>query len=691
MRVFFHLLMCLLVISGLSRTAAAQQAVTVVSRPEPAAHPSSLYTFNREPLQPNSMTKLPLGSVHARGWLEHQLKLMTTGMTGRLTEISPFLKPDNGWLGTDKDGWEEQAYWFRGFYDLAALTGDPNLQSQSKHWIEAILSSQDPEGYFGAKSNRCVVGKNGQKICDLWPHMVMIDALISHYEATRDERVITLLQKFFEYCRNLDDQMFMAPLKDDFGDWRPAVQKDRSGDMIPAIIWLYNRTGDRRLLDLAARFYRQIEVPSGTFLDHHVINFTQRFAYPAEYSIISREPWQYAETEFWYTLHMAAWGQQPRGIFGADENVRFGYVDPRQGFETCGFGEFAKNFYELGRLTGDPKYADRVEDLLFNHFPAAQTPDLKGLHYLTASNQPQLDASEKHEYDNQGRMINYSPFEVYRCCQHNVALTWPKFTENLWQASTDTGLVAWMYAPSEVSAKVGHDGAEVKIVTVTDYPFKSGISLQLATRTPVEFPLYLRIPRWTSQAQVRLNGQPLSVAATAGRLVRIERKWQDGDKVELNLPMAVSLTRWPRTGAVTVDRGPLSYSVRIGEQWRRCGGTEEWPEWEVLPTTPWNYGLMLDNPKNFRLSEKTAIALQPWTLENAPIEMKVWAKQIPQWKLENETVSELQVSPIRSKEPAQEITLIPLGCARLRMACLPVMGEGSDAIEWQVTPRIRRQ
>ena len=71
----------------------------------------------------------------------------------------------------------------------------------------------------------------------------------------------------------------------------------------------------------------------------------------------SREARHLDLAEYWYAQHLATWGQQPRGIFGADEQVRTGCVDPRQGFETCGFGEFAKSFYHLGRLTGRAQYA----------------------------------------------------------------------------------------------------------------------------------------------------------------------------------------------------------------------------------------------------------------------------------------------------------------------------------------------
>jgi hypothetical protein len=74
--------------------------------------------------------------------------------------------------------------------------------------------------------------------------------------------------------------------------------------------------------------------------------------------------------------------------------------------------------------------------------------------------------------------------------------------------------------------------------------------------------------------------------------------------------------------------------------------------------------------------------LQPWTVNNAPIEIKVKAKRIPNWRIEDGTVQELKRGPIHSSAPIQEIKMIPMGCARIRMTCLPVIGEGRDADEW---------
>jgi len=669
--------------------------VSVVCTPA-VEQPNRHYAGNRPPLLVNPLVKLPLGAVRPRGWLRHQLDLMVDGMVGRLEEVSGFLGPKSGWLGGDGEGWEEVPYWLRGFYPMAFLTGDERCRKLADRWIDAVFAGQESDGYFGAQFLRRWVSRDESSWApDLWPQMIMLDSVIQHHEATGDERVLPFLEKFFAWCRGLPAESFVPETVwqrncgDFFPTWRLFWQALRAGDMLPHLYYLYNRTGEAWLLELATRFFHAIEPPTSEWLDGHIVNFTQRFSYSGLYYQQSHRPWHLEQVEFWYHQHHSTWGQQPRGIFGADEIVRSKKVDPRQGFETCGMTEYAKSFYLLGRATGDVLYADRAEDILLNHFPAAQTPDLKGLHYLTAANLPQLDAGDVHDFMNKCEQLSYSPGEVYRCCQHNVAMGWPWYAENLWQASADDGLVAWLYAAGEVTAKVG-DGAEVTIVEETDYPFRGGVKLTVQAAAAVRFPLYLRVPHWCQGFGLKVAGQKVDVAAKPGAYVRLERDWADGDTVEIEMAMSVSLTTWPRTGAVTVDRGPLSYSVKIGEEWKRKsenGG--EWPEWEVFPTTPWNYGLVVEGEPSecFQVVEKDLSADQPWTPEAAPLEIKAKARRIEKWQLPKDlTVPELQPSPIKSDTPDEEITLIPLGCARLRMSVLPTIEDGPEAREWRTLP-----
>ncbi len=73
----------------------------------------------------------------------------------------------------------------------------------------------------------------------------------------------------------------------------------------------------------------------------------------------------------------------------------------------------------------------------------------------------------------------------------------------------------------------------------------------------------------------------------------------------------------------------------------------------------------------------------PFTPESAPIELIVKAKQIPQWTLDRYGLcATLQQSPAASDQPAQNVTLIPMGAARLRIAAFPTVGDGADAHQW---------
>ena len=163
-------------------------------------------------------------------------------------------------------------------------------------------------------------------------------------------------------------------------------------------------------------------------------------------------------------------------------------------------------------------------------------------------------------------MLSYSPFEVYRCCQHNVSHGWPYYAEELWLATADNGLCALLYAASEVRAKVA-DGTTVKIAEATDYPFEDTIRLTVSLPNAVRFPLYLRVPRWSGKPLLTINGKPTDARAVPLSYLVVERTWSDGDTVSLQLPMHTSLRVWKKNkDSVSVDYGPLTFSLKIGER-----------------------------------------------------------------------------------------------------------------------------
>jgi DUF1680 family protein len=331
----------------------------------------------------------------------------------------------------------------------------------------------------------------------------------------------------------------------------------------------------------------------------------------------------------------------------------------------------------LTKMTGNPAWSDRCEDVAFNSLPAALTPDLKGLHYLTCANQISLDKNNHAPgIENEGTMFSYSPYKTYRCCQHNVAHGWPFFAEEMWLATPDKGLCASLYAPSHVSAVVG-DGQVINIEERTQYPFGDRIVFQSTVEHPARFPLYLRIPAWCDQPEVSVPTKP------SGKYLVIDREWKTGDIVTLRLPMKVTTKKWQKNhNAVSVNYGPLTFALQIGEKWTRYGGTDAFPEYEVLPTTPWNYGLELSEAIEPAFS--AAPVTGPFTPESAPIKLSAKARRIPNWKADQTgMVGKLQDSPVKSDEPLEPITLIPMGAARLRISSFPVIGHGDDAKEWK--------
>jgi len=195
------------------------------------------YVSNRPPLLPSPLIKLPIGSITPKGWLRKQLELEADGFVGHLPELSKFCREDSGWLGGPERGWEEAPYWIKGYGDLGYVLKDERIINEARKWLDAALASQQPDGYFGPPRNR--------EENDLWPNMVVLFALQSLHEATGDERVSPFMTRYFQYEMNVPMDELLP------GSW----QKVRGGDNLESIYWLYNRTGEKWLLDLAHRMH----------------------------------------------------------------------------------------------------------------------------------------------------------------------------------------------------------------------------------------------------------------------------------------------------------------------------------------------------------------------------------------------------------------------------------------------------
>ena len=666
-------------------------AVEVVKGPD-LSRTNAFYISNRAPLKPSQFIGLPVGSVEPRGWVREFLRRQREGLTGHLGEISAWLqKEDNAWLGKDgkgKYGWEELPYWLKGYIELAYIFNDPKMLEEVRVWIEGTIASQRATGDFGPDQRF----EDGTR--DYWANMIMLFCLQSYYDHSSDPRVLELMAKYFKYQATVPDKEMLTHY------W----QKMRGGDNLYSIYWLYNRTGDAELLKMAEKIHRCTANwrMKDNLPNWHNVNIAQCFREPGQWFQQSHDP---ADLQFTYANFLEVrkrYGQVPGGMFGGDENCRPGFDDPRQAVETCGMVEQMLSDAMLFQISGDPFWADHCEEVAFNTYPAAVMPDFTALRYLTAPNHVISD-SKNHApgVQNGGPFLMMNPFSS-RCCQHNHSHGWPYFNKHLWMATPDNGVCAALYSASEVRVKVG-EGTLVRIAEETRYPFEDTIRFRLSTDKSVTFPLYLRLPAWCAAPQVSVNGAATEINPQQGKFVRIAREWKNGDVVTLRLPMQVSVRKWERNhNSVSVDYGPLTFSLKIGERydrqdsiktavgdssWQKGADPSKWPSYEIHPTTAWNYGLVLDegNPeKSFTVNQGNWPANDfPFTTASAPISMTVKAKRIPKWTLDRHGLcAVLQDSPVWSDEPVETVSLIPMGAARLRISAFPVIGSGPNAIRW---------
>ena len=656
--------------------------------------------FAVETPTPNRYEPLPIGSITAEGWLGLQLEQMTEGLVGRLQEHSRFLAPDNGWLSrTGSLGWEEQSYWLRSYAKLAILTRNQKMLKETERWMEGMAANADADGWYGPHVLKAATNGVGRIVSDVWPHMVMNEAILTWWDYTGDKRWLDFVHRFLLWCQAQDD-VRLIPSFDDLayvpayepatygtGNWTWSIQICRAADMLPAIYRVYDATHDAELLKLAQRIYAK-RSRAGLFLDKHNVNFSQLFAYSTVYGRQSKNPGDLAAADHWYDLMMAAWGAMiPRQGFAGDEVVRLGCYDPRYGTETCTWAELIRSYSLLAAQTGATKWADRAEDVAFNWCPISYTHGWKELHYITAANQVNLDAQHDHNYANYPPQVAFSS-RIYRCCRHNAALALPEFTQHLVMRDQD-GLIFWTYAPHSGKALI--NGRTVSWKMSTHYPFDGKINVRVQGARGLK--IRYRVPSWAEADAGRVREYPVSNA--------------DELTFTLSFDSQPKFHHEVRTGAVMVEKGPLTYSVALEPSIRRIkcpkynwtdqGMKTEYAEnmepvtfddelVEIVPVagSRWNFALETSCQPEFRERSWTDDC---FTYASAPCELFVMGRELKEWTLQDAQPAALQDSPAYTASPLEKIRFIPMCCARSHVTVFPTATTNSFVgTHWKLVP-----
>jgi hypothetical protein len=452
---------------------------------------------------------------------------------------------------------------------LVLQSGDrPELRVQLDKLIDEVLAAQEPSGYL----NTYYVGKRTakrftemQRSHELYCLGHLLQAGIAYYRATGNRKLLDGGIKFADY------------LVGNFGpDKRPALTGHPELEM--ALVELYRTTGDRRYLGFAGYLLSGVErerlkltddqirylfsgVPftSRRELEGHAVRAMYACSGATDYYLETGEP-AYRQTleTLWrdmvnHKLYITG------GVGSRAEGEAFGepYELPNAQAYTESCAAIANMMWNWRMLaaTGEARYAEVMERALYNGINSGMS--LSGTLYCY-----------RNPLESTGEQIRNRWYDT-TCCPPNLERTFAALPGYLYSTSA-RGAYVHFYHSSTLDWHL-ENGIGLKLSQETNYPWGDAVSIKVEPAAPSEFSVYLRIPGWSRQSKLAVNGTPVVSAIKPGEYLEIRRSWQVGDTILLTLDMAPRLTAAnPRLrenlGRVTVERGPLVYCLEAPDQ-----------------------------------------------------------------------------------------------------------------------------
>ena len=664
-----------LLTGALSSQAAAQlnnsgQAINYVRPYEPAIKPALL--------------PLPPGAVEPAGWLRDWAETVRRGITGHLDEWHPTFA--DGWKGipvqapgakADGTGWpiEQSAYWLDGALRLGFVLHDEALIKKIRARLNPIVDGVN-QAEFGTSF---IYWKKGFKPegFDSWAHSQMGRALLALYQGTGEKQVLEALVKVYA-----DYPINMGRITMGSGEVTGLCNLD-------AMLETYSYSGDRRILDRALQAIAQPEVagdiagwPAGRLSPGHVVIFYENMRLPAVVY-----PWSSVPNHLGATLGAFQWLEThhmlPYGVASGEEFASG--VGAFRKTETCDVTAMLLAASWMYRIQGSGDWGDRMERAFFNAGAAPLARDGQTMCYYQSPNRLRAD-SLPCEQPNcpgpAGTHFHRLGCPTVLCCVGAVNRIIPNYIMHLWMATRDNGLAATLYGPSTVSALAGA-GIPVRIIATTDYPFGETIQFKVEPENPTAFPLYLRIPAWCQEARISINGTPVKTISNGQGFAKLERTWNQGDRVELRLPMRPAVVRGCETEFPSVNRKYFSFEPAVLFQPRRLPYASvlygpllfSLPIPDLDPNTPdptakWQYALDVDagqRDANITVTRQTMPAHWDWPL-NSPIKLEVPARAFPWQPSDSQALPDKPVAGTAS----ETVRLVPYGCTKFRISMFPV-------------------
>jgi len=451
--------------------------------------------------------------------------------------------------------------------DLANMR-DPELERMADQVIELIAAAQQEDGYLNSYYQIHKPDEHWTALDhdhELYCAGHLFEAAVAHHRATAKSSLLDVARRFADH---IDSEFGHGKRQGAPG--HPEIEL--------ALVELYRDTGERRYLDLAVFFvdqrgsgtmrgygrgsgYQQDRVPvrEATEVEGHAVRqlyltagVTDIYVETGEQALLD------ALTRLWHD--MAARKMHVTGGFGAryvGESFGQAYELPsdRCYCETCAAIAGIMWNWRMLLATGEARYADLLERSLYNGFLSGVSLD--GKRYFYVNPLQSRGGVERPEW--------YG----CACCPPNV-MRQIALVGHYAVTVDESGLQLHQYVSTRIEA--GLEGGRCVVLRVeTDYPWDGKVRVVIEETDGNAWKLALRVPGWCEGANLRVNGEAVEVAAASGAYAAIERAWQTGDVVELDMPIKPRLVEPnPRVdairGSLAIERGPLVYCLEEVDQ-----------------------------------------------------------------------------------------------------------------------------
>ncbi len=499
------------------------------------------------------------GGVKLSGWLGERINASMQNQV-MAQDIERIVRPFREKKEVGDGDWRTE-YWGK-WATSAALAC--RYESTADHLavlnkgVRELLTTQDPDGYIGTRKP-----EHHLKGWDVWGRKYVLLGLIADYDLTGDKTILDAARRHTDSLISECGPGKVNIAAIGYPKWKGLPPSS----VLEPVVLLYQRTGEKPYLEFAEYIVGQWSKPNqwspqGLRLVEDVIAgkpAAQIGDAPKAYEMMScyeglcelyRVTGEKKYLDASVKLANSILRDEVTIIGTGSDRERWCGGRSKQWesvphvMETCVTVTWMKFCYQLLRLTGDPKYADAMETSLYNALLGALVPEGHWWAYGSLLSGARVPS-------------HVQQADVGTCCCPANAPRALLLTP-AWAVMSETdGPVVNLYCPGKANVRL-QSGNRVLLVQDTDYPTGNSVLLKVEPEKAEIFTLALRIPAWSEQNALLVNGEKSTIAVKPGKYARIHRKWVPGDTVELKLDLRGRVISEP-TGKsfIALARGPI--------------------------------------------------------------------------------------------------------------------------------------